>query len=524
MVRDADEIRRWPLYDPRHSEHLAPAPDWNAEPVRVLCINAEWVSHIMGVLSRLARSDAWAGDADDKERALDQVDEIIAAFAKGMDCIPSAPGDSGGDSEDLPDIPSGYMHGGIVIIEGESMGTVVTRIAQDINTGRLIQFFGECCPQWVPIVDASIYGLGNPPNIPPTYPGDDDPVIPDVPDDPTIDVSCARSYYIALKFFEFAQTAFEQYNPIALWPSEAYISNMREAFPQYDLSRWSLFKLYQTAQTLTAADLALWDEVISPVMQQRMVCLANEVLSGSSYDLTDSEYDELKGIVGTLAVGIASIHLKTAWDALNRSNIRMLSSMAAHITYTDCACPDGEVNIPGPITASGYFLSKNIIDETGVIHTVKIDSGSGAMGLLAFVDKSAIATQPVYGIWHRFLPWTADNIVKPVPFGTDEASDLGSPVPDVSAQAIATSANYSDQGIQFGVPFMWTEPDFSEVAEQLAASMGFSVYARRTADHIWPGSGIPMQEDTIGIGWTTNDYSLKSDGWHEIRFIYKHGD
>lgn len=80
----ATEDRR-ALWLPNYSTRLQPRPPPSVgafvSPLVGCCINAEWMSHILGALATLEWPDAWEGTADQVQFALDQIVEIQDAMA-----------------------------------------------------------------------------------------------------------------------------------------------------------------------------------------------------------------------------------------------------------------------------------------------------------------------------------------------------------------------------------------------------------------------------------------------------------
>lgn len=75
---------------PRYATRLKPTPiptaRWDDEPLYGICINDEWISHLLGVLTALDQPDTWLGTADEIYDARQQVNEIMVAFME--ECNP----------------------------------------------------------------------------------------------------------------------------------------------------------------------------------------------------------------------------------------------------------------------------------------------------------------------------------------------------------------------------------------------------------------------------------------------------
>lgn len=74
-------------FDPRHVPLPAPTPDICDAPTVTICVNAEWWSHLDGMISRLLYRDAWQGSNDEIDRAIESIQEILAVGkANPMGC------------------------------------------------------------------------------------------------------------------------------------------------------------------------------------------------------------------------------------------------------------------------------------------------------------------------------------------------------------------------------------------------------------------------------------------------------
>lgn len=83
-MTDSDELAALlaaPTCDPRPRPLPAPSTEWDATPYRKLTVNAEWATHMIGVLDRLLELDAWSGTESEVFAALQQVEEIQAQLS-----------------------------------------------------------------------------------------------------------------------------------------------------------------------------------------------------------------------------------------------------------------------------------------------------------------------------------------------------------------------------------------------------------------------------------------------------------
>lgn len=77
------ELLRWPslaaTFTPRTGGPAAPAAGSLDAPLVCLRVNASWFSHALGALEALAASDAWAGNETERERAVQEVERLLAS-------------------------------------------------------------------------------------------------------------------------------------------------------------------------------------------------------------------------------------------------------------------------------------------------------------------------------------------------------------------------------------------------------------------------------------------------------------
>lgn len=75
-----------PPIDPRYSPVPIPTAGVFDSPTVVLCINAEWASHLDGLLGRLLHPNAWIGTEEEKEAAIQEVGKLLIALLPVGDC------------------------------------------------------------------------------------------------------------------------------------------------------------------------------------------------------------------------------------------------------------------------------------------------------------------------------------------------------------------------------------------------------------------------------------------------------
>lgn len=80
-----NSLRLFP-YDPRFSPAVIPTAGVFDSPLFAVCVNAQWLSHIDGVVERLAWRDAWLGLPEEQQAAADEAIKILSAIASATPC------------------------------------------------------------------------------------------------------------------------------------------------------------------------------------------------------------------------------------------------------------------------------------------------------------------------------------------------------------------------------------------------------------------------------------------------------
>lgn len=73
-------------YDPRVNPLPVPEVDICAGPVHTICINAEWWSHLSGMVARLTYRDAWLGTDNEVHDAIESIYKILNVGKPTMSC------------------------------------------------------------------------------------------------------------------------------------------------------------------------------------------------------------------------------------------------------------------------------------------------------------------------------------------------------------------------------------------------------------------------------------------------------
>lgn len=87
-MTDSDELAALlaaPTCDPRPYPLVAPATAWDDLPTRCLTVNAEWATHLLGVIDRLLELDVWIGTDEEMFAAFQAVEEIQARLSAPCD-------------------------------------------------------------------------------------------------------------------------------------------------------------------------------------------------------------------------------------------------------------------------------------------------------------------------------------------------------------------------------------------------------------------------------------------------------
>lgn len=330
------ELWRVPQYAPRSIPGPIPGTGIFDDPATCPKINVQWLKHIIGVLDALDQPDAWEGDTDAVFLARQQIRALILAFASLCACEPGQGDDNNSSNQYVFQVV--YRGGGAAGSE-EDVGQVVTEIKWE--DGKLKVYYGHCCVDEFDICA----DCGSSPSDP-----DDELIQP--PEPPPENIACQKAYWIAQEFSRFLQEGYEHLpSSIYGWSSE-----MRALFRKFDLSNWSMYKLYQFYFAIYSGEvffLDLWGETST----QTLACLFYPHLNGDDYDLSRAEYDALKSVKENLGNAIMQPVIDTAWDAINYSGFRDLAIEAQGVAEYDCRCPGVESPDATDPTTSGWYLS-----------------------------------------------------------------------------------------------------------------------------------------------------------------------
>lgn len=224
--------------------------------------------------------------------------------------------------------------GGLVLLEDDNMGQVVTEVWIDTETGELVVEYGPCC--------VHRFDIGSAISDQPPTPDDDDT---EPQDPPPADISCRKAYWMGSQLAAVMESAWNLF-PDTIWEwSEAF----RDAHRRLNMSTWSVYKIYQEVSAIWTAGV-VFQSVWSPLDTEVLICLWEPQLSNVDYSLTRTEYDAMKSAKGNLSNPFMQAVLNTVFDALNFSNFQLLAAESRDIEDAVCDCPGDYIEDTGPVT------------------------------------------------------------------------------------------------------------------------------------------------------------------------------
>jgi hypothetical protein len=355
---NADEradIHRYPLFDPRPEPLPVPTESWNDSPRRVLCINAAWASHVLGVLSRLERSDAWAGGDDELRHAQNQLSSIIAALSTAFDG--DCPVDYPATIEDgpatasvpEPEVSIEYITGaggcGLIWEECFEMPCINLTNYLEIRNGNELWVKDDCC-EWVKLGaftgQVSIDGGTNP--------------LDDPADETQVWSGCGKADALIDALAAMMEAGLQYYTS----PFE-FSSRVSEAVPGASMGSFEMGLLLFDFITITKL---ISDETLyNADLIARAKCLAAPHLA----DTSEVTYDEFSAVVNALSTAcrtgqdsVTGTYIYTLWEqcwqTLGYDDCVIQMQFGAANVSAECDCPTQSFGETVP-TASGWYFS-----------------------------------------------------------------------------------------------------------------------------------------------------------------------
>lgn len=410
VVPGRDYLRN-PLYDPRPEPLSAPTTGATDAPVRVLCINADWAGHVLGVLQRLERRDAWTGDDSEWERIQDELAEIVARLSTPFegDCPvvypetepdgPATPGDCSGGETIVKTVTETVFAGGVCWLEDLPMSLCgYNPKAFKIENGSL--WVRDFCGDWV-----EIGSLTNEPELPPVTDLPDPP--PDGYEDST---ACAMADALAKMVCDIVQESFDEItnalDAIALWD---YYNDMNAAFREIDLAYGDLINMWAGTVAVNAAGLEI--EATDPLCREWLRCYFTDNITARNDGITEAEYN---ACINETDAALKNQFPKGSYEGFGNtirdiyhSAIKAIGPMDAQkITYyaqpdaaISCGCPVIEEGIIGP-TVNGWYLGEEMT------FTVACNGGFSYTP----APFRQYLEHDVYGVWFRYEHMDANPI------------------------------------------------------------------------------------------------------------------
>jgi hypothetical protein len=431
---DGDELEaiRLPRLDYAGAPTEPPSVELDSGPFRRLCISAEWAKFVVGALTRLLRPDAWEGSESDVEVAMLTIERMIAQLAVPYDVCT--------DEVDIAQPPPELVYVGGGTIEDSDMGQVVTEVFLDEDTGELVVRYGKCCERrWT--LDDWRQAEGAAPSTP-------DGTVTSPTDPPATDVACQKAYYMANLTVEILQAAWEEF-PDTIY---GFAAGLRDSYGRFDLSNWSIYKLYQELTLVWAAELLFLD-VWKETDTQRLACLWYPLLNGDDYSFSRSEYDAISSAKRNVGNPVMEGLLAEVFEMLNFSSYQMMAAEAQSVDTYDCTCPgETSTGYEQPLQFNSVFditgdgaVTYDVLDNGRVID-VSWDAPSGDNVQVNFrIDMKDLSPENYPASFTlKYTPLDADYQDLPLNYWTIAGADCGSKHPSGWADFDAgPSANWA---------------------------------------------------------------------------------
>jgi hypothetical protein len=328
--------------------------DWDGETWR--CINVQWPvspmydALLIGVLTLLRRGrfyDEGTGLITLAQAVGQQIFERNYPFTNcGEDC-PDCPDCPDLTAEDCRNLFGG---GGSVCYEDDDMPCLDLTSLIKIENGTL--YVRNACCEWIAIAGALAAG-----GLDGTLTGGSEPLPPeaDTPTSPTpLDLSCRKAWVFAHTLSGIGAVGFDSRND---WMF-TWIGNVRDAFPQLELSKWKLAEAFSYLSAAQMLAFLNWPEAWPNDVAQNVLCRWASVLSTDKIKTTEDEFTEMKSILKNTTSGFAEMYLAALMDAIGRSGLDYMALSAQYQDVPGCECP-GEGYIIGP-DDDGWYLGPPI--------------------------------------------------------------------------------------------------------------------------------------------------------------------
>ena len=318
---------------PRHQQRIPIPSDWNGEDwfcVQLQWPNSpEWISILVGILSNMTRGWYWNEQTGTVTDA-----QIIGReiFLRNIGFTPCGTGngsdDGAGNAEPCP------QSSGLASFDEQECDEMpaVTWLDYDEN-GNLRMWFGPCCSQLV-------QGTTQDTQLPDPYEDQESITY----------TSCGKADALVEALWSVLDAGWDAQssaNPFT------WVGVVEAALPGYNLSDTAIWSLVQ--QSVDLDNDYSKAEVLTDYRKQQLKCLASAIFNDQPGGITQTEYDQWRGLSAVVFEGEQRQWAQTGMEAIGKGNSSNIAALGAANTDADCTCPAVPGAIVGP-TASGWYL------------------------------------------------------------------------------------------------------------------------------------------------------------------------
>jgi hypothetical protein len=423
--------------------------DWNGHDWQCLQIqwpdSPEWTALLMGLLTLLTRGAIWreTGDKTEIPTVQEIAWQIYDANYPFRDCA--------GELVTLV-TTTGNCGGGLVVLEDDNMGQVVTEVSFDETTGILRVEYGPCCVREWQICAAG----GQPPAF--------EDIEPDIPPGQTEDsTSCAMAIALVAVVSDLVDVGLEY---AGLSNPFTYYDKLSEVNPAIDLAYSDVLRMWIAAHELSG--IGLGGEAQNVAIDEYLRCqwatqipMGNEGISKATYDTLKSSIHAQIGVVihPSAYLGMGGV-IADLWQwalySIGPSDAQKITYYAQPQPSDDCDCADvedPEIPYTGSVHWTGAVLAS---DNIGYISNVYASNNGKTLHVTWYADQGN---------------YIDDATLK---FGISMDAPINSL--KIEARPVGTSEMPTQEWVNSGceavAPVDWTMPQFGSAWTETPSTVG----------------------------------------------------
>lgn len=317
---------RFPWLDVRSHPAPVPSVDIGAAPLRHLCVNAVWATHVTGVIDRLTERDAWSGTEPEIDRAIAAMDEILLQLSEVLDECPESQVET--IIERVTETVFVYAGGGG--IAEETMPCISINDLLKMENGIL--YGRNSCCEWVEIGAFTPASEVSPVNNPVV--GTDEEILQGN--------ACGKISGLVRAIEAMLAAAEDTYGV----PGEFYAA-VRAAVPGgVELGRIALNLLL--FDYISFRKVFSYGSLVNETMSQLMLCKGvlgmNDETGAVTYDEYEFAVNSIRSAIYDSLPQATAFAVWTVWEqcyqTIGIEDSRFLMSLGAMNLGGDCACPD----------------------------------------------------------------------------------------------------------------------------------------------------------------------------------------